>query len=108
MKYYKLIQNIGESQVNYLLEFGGEKRAKIEKRINFGRDNQPDYLLIEKTQNADSSESYTDIFPINSERELLKKIGNRVCWDYSGLHEIVWKKGKPYTWNYYKDNHEKI
>jgi len=101
-KYYKLVPNTGEQQLNYLFEFEAVKRSQIQKRINYGKKHQPPYLLIERTQQTDSTEAYTDIKAIYHEIDLLKAIKNNTCFDYSGMTIIVWAKGEAYSWETYK------
>ena len=103
MKHFKLIPNTGKAQIGYLMEFNAEKRAQIEKRVGFGKDYQPPYLLIVKTSDENGAESYTDIKPIHHEGDLLRAIGKRVCFDYSGITPTVWKDGKLYSWDDYKE-----
>lgn len=106
-KYFILRPNNGQTQTAFLLEFDAAKRRTIEKRINFGKEKQPPYLLIEKTCNADNTESYTDISPVWNDVELAKKIGKRTCYDYSGLTLTVWYRGEPKSWNDY-NNRKKL
>lgn len=101
-KYFKLVNNNEENQLNYLLEFPAEERKAIEKRIGFGTDKKCSYLLVEKVINADSTEAYTNIYPVNQDADLLKRIKNSTCWDYTGISTNVWRGGNCYHWDQYK------
>ena len=103
MKHYKLIENTGNNQIDYLMEFSSDKRIKIEKKIRFGKDNQPPYLLIVKESNKIGVENYTDLKAIHNPSELLKIIGANTCFDYTGMTLVVWKNKKAYSWESYKE-----
>lgn len=101
-KYFKLVNNTGENQINYLLEFPADERKLIEKRIGFGTKNQCSYLLVEKVINSDSTETYTNVYPVNQDADLLKRIKKSTCWDYTGISINVWRDGKCCHWDQYK------
>jgi hypothetical protein len=89
-KYYILKRGTPDKLGWMLREFCGSKQLVLEKRFKMNAN--AEYLLIEKTCNPDHTESVTDIFPIHNESELLKKIGKKLCYDYTGIAQlIVWE-----------------
>jgi hypothetical protein len=98
-KYYKLINNTPEDKSNYLRKFSEDKHIKLEKKL-IGTQ----YLLIEKTQNKDNTETYTNLYPINNEFELIDIIKNGICYDYTGITMVIWQNSDTLSWKTYKNN----
>lgn len=64
-----------------------------------------EYLLLEKSCYPDNTEQWTDAFSFSCGiYGLYKIIGNRVCYDYTGISmPIIHKDKKVYTWEHYNE-----
>ena len=101
-KYYLLKRNNPQILEAYLCEFEHSLRSKIEKRVK----STDALLLIEKTQNKDNSESYTNIWTIGEGCFILfeKYTKKRLTFDYTGLITVMHLKGNTLTWEQYDKN----
>jgi len=109
-KYYilKRIDGHGQTPLDFLewiiRYVSGDKHNVLRKRLKLDTCKYSDYILIEKTCNPDSTETYSDLFPIDNEHQLLKKIGKRECYDYTGIAGVmIWINGKVMSWDAYKE-----
>ena len=105
-KYYIIKRNSQELSESYLQEFSGELRIKLEKRIK----HDLPLLLIEKTCNADYSETYTNLWTVHEGCEInwTKYTKGRLMYDYTGIiNPIIHLKDKHYTWESYNESLKK-
>ena len=96
-KYYKLIDNNLYDMNSFLFEFKADKRKVMLNTIK----NAP-FLLIEKTM-INSREKYSNLIAVFCKNDLLKKIENNACFDYTERDLCVWYNQIKYTWEQYKN-----
>lgn len=92
MKKYYILKRANKRLVqDYLMEFGGIERDKIEKRL---LKNDGSLLLIEKKIKGDS-EIYSNLWLINEGCDShLEYIKENIMYDYSGIVHPIIHKGK--------------
>ena len=64
-----------------------------------------EYLLLEKSCYPDNTEQWTNAFSFSDGiYGLYKIIGNRICYDYTGISmPIIHKEKKAYAWEHYNE-----
>ncbi len=103
MKYYILKRANPKLIDDYIYDFTGKQFEKINSRI----DRSLPLILIEKSQNKDNTESYTNLWTLPEGSPILweKHTKGRRMWDYTGAHNepLIHLKGEIFTWKQYKN-----
>ena len=100
-KYYIIYRNRPSLMDEFLCrhDFSDDLRVKIYKRSD---SNKP-LLLLEKTENKNNTESYTNLWTVDEGCEInwIEHTKNRFMFDYTGIVLVIHCKGKHYSWDEY-------
>jgi hypothetical protein len=101
-KKYYILRRLSQETFNaFFYELSSEIAEKIKNRI----DMKMQFLLVEKTCNADNTETYTNLWTIPENTEVLYKITKkRQIWDYTGLIKpLIHQNGTVLTFEQYNN-----
>lgn len=105
MKYFILKRNNSKMLMDYLMEFDGVLREKLEVKL----DAKADYLLIEKNLKNDGEETietFKNLITFNEMdiSHIYKITKKNKIWDYTGIvHPLIHVNKQIYTFEQYMD-----
>ena len=101
-KYYKLIRMPnGKFPLEYFIMDIPNWYEQVLPKLKI----TDEYLLLEKSCYPDNTEQWTNAFSFSDGiYGLYKIIGNRICYDYTGISmPIIHKEKKAYAWEHYNE-----
>lgn len=102
MKYYILKRNSKRLMEDYLADLDTNKRQSVAKRLK----ETDGLLLIEKTQNKDHTEHYTNIWTTNEGCPILweQHTKGQLMYDYTGIvYPLIHLNGEVQTFEQYTE-----